>query len=76
MLYLWNFNKLLFFFNLLLNLFLFYMSAATFPIPLTPDYGGPVVRYADGVFDLRLDRYITVREGLSLLAGCAYVITT
>lgn len=47
------------------------MSAETFPIPLTPDYGGPVVRYADGVFDLRLDRYITVREGLSLLAGCA-----
>lgn len=33
------------------------------PVPLTPDYGGPVVRYADGVADLHLNRYITVREG-------------
>ncbi|GKC11738.1 hypothetical protein Tco_1008520, partial [Tanacetum coccineum] len=31
-----------------------------------PDYGGPVVAYADGVFDKRLNRYITVREGTSL----------
>ncbi|XP_068641443.1 uncharacterized protein [Aristolochia californica] len=32
------------------------------PTPLTPDYGGPAVRYADGVFDSRFNRYITVRE--------------
>ncbi|XP_015885515.3 probable dipeptidyl-peptidase 5 [Ziziphus jujuba] len=32
------------------------------PVPLTPDYGGPVVSYADGVFDTRFGRYITVRE--------------
>ncbi|GLJ48348.1 hypothetical protein SUGI_1020710 [Cryptomeria japonica] len=32
------------------------------PVPLTPDYGGPIVRYADGLVDLHLDRYITVRE--------------
>uniref|UniRef100_A0A0D6QWF8 Peptidase S9 prolyl oligopeptidase catalytic domain-containing protein n=1 Tax=Araucaria cunninghamii TaxID=56994 RepID=A0A0D6QWF8_ARACU len=32
------------------------------PVPLTPDYGGPIVRYADGVVDLQLGRYITVRE--------------
>lgn len=33
------------------------------PVALTLDYGGPVVRYADGVVDLHLNRYITVREG-------------
>ncbi|XP_077212900.1 dipeptidyl-peptidase 5-like isoform X2 [Tasmannia lanceolata] len=32
------------------------------PLPLTPDYGGPVVRYADGVVDSLFNRYITVRE--------------
>lgn len=32
------------------------------PVPLTPDYGGPLVRFADGVVDLRFNRYITVRE--------------
>ncbi|KAG6784535.1 hypothetical protein POTOM_010232 [Populus tomentosa] len=32
------------------------------PVPLTPDYGGPVVSYADGVFDLRFNRFITVME--------------
>lgn len=32
------------------------------PVPLTPDYGGPLVRYADGVFDARFNRFITVRE--------------
>eukprot|EP01018_Ginkgo_biloba_P036284 Gb_22798 [translate_table: standard] len=32
------------------------------PIALTPDYGGTVVRYADGVVDLRLGHYVTVRE--------------
>lgn len=32
------------------------------PVPITPDYAGPVVRYADGVFDGQLNRYIAVRE--------------
>ncbi|XP_027340404.1 dipeptidyl peptidase family member 6-like [Abrus precatorius] len=32
------------------------------PVPLTPDYGGPVVSYADGIFDARFNRYICVRE--------------
>ncbi|XP_004248740.1 dipeptidyl-peptidase 5 [Solanum lycopersicum] len=32
------------------------------PVPITPDYVGPHVRYADGVFDSRLNRYIAVRE--------------
>lgn len=32
------------------------------PLPVTPDYGGPVVRYADGVFDPHFNRYITVME--------------
>ncbi|KAK9096703.1 hypothetical protein Sjap_022200 [Stephania japonica] len=34
----------------------------SFPVPLTPDYGGPVVRFADGVFDSRFNSYITVME--------------
>ncbi|KAL6995566.1 hypothetical protein U1Q18_005700, partial [Sarracenia purpurea var. burkii] len=32
-------------------------------LPLTPDYGAPLVCYADGVFDSRFSRYVTVREG-------------
>ncbi|KAK9668588.1 hypothetical protein RND81_13G070200 [Saponaria officinalis] len=32
------------------------------PSPITPDYGGPVVCYADGVFDPRFPRFITVME--------------
>lgn len=32
------------------------------PVPLTPDYNGPLVCYADGVFDYRFNRYLTVRE--------------
>ncbi|KAE8100622.1 hypothetical protein FH972_018505 [Carpinus fangiana] len=32
------------------------------PQPLTPDYGGPLVSYADGVFDARFNRYVTVQE--------------
>lgn len=31
-------------------------------VPITPDYDGPVVRYADGAFDLCFNRYISVRE--------------
>ncbi|XP_038715564.1 uncharacterized protein LOC120009168 [Tripterygium wilfordii] len=37
-------------------------SADSSPAPLSPDYEDPLVRYADGVFDLRFNRYITVRE--------------
>ncbi|XP_047322461.1 uncharacterized protein LOC124926309 [Impatiens glandulifera] len=38
-------------------------NADAFPVPITPDYGEPsLVNYADGVFDLRFNRYITVRE--------------
>nr|GEX83304.1 hypothetical protein [Tanacetum cinerariifolium] len=40
------------------------------PVALTPDYGGPVVAYLDGVFDKRINRYITVRE------GCKTSVTT
>ncbi|KAM1134065.1 hypothetical protein ACFX19_043945 [Malus domestica] len=32
------------------------------PTPLTPDYGGPVISYADGVFDARFNRFVTVQE--------------
>jgi dipeptidyl aminopeptidase/acylaminoacyl peptidase len=32
------------------------------PVPITPDYGGPLVSYADGVFDARFDRFVTVCE--------------
>eukprot|EP00249_Psilotum_nudum_P012212 c23653_g1_i1 orf=384-2570(-) len=32
------------------------------PTPLTPDYGESLVRYADGVVDRRLNRYVAVRE--------------
>lgn len=38
--------------------------ADSIPVPITPDYGGQAVRYADGVIDLRFNRYIAVREGL------------
>ncbi|KAL4649753.1 hypothetical protein ACB092_01G037100 [Castanea dentata] len=32
------------------------------PVPLTPDNGEPLVSYADGVFDARFNRYVTVQE--------------
>ncbi|KAK1429334.1 hypothetical protein QVD17_11541 [Tagetes erecta] len=32
------------------------------PVAITPDFGGPGVAYADGVFDTRFNRYITIRE--------------
>ncbi|KAF3956593.1 hypothetical protein CMV_018295 [Castanea mollissima] len=32
------------------------------PVPLTPDNGKPLVSYADGVFDARFNRYVTVQE--------------
>ncbi|KAH6834538.1 alpha/beta-Hydrolases superfamily protein [Perilla frutescens var. hirtella] len=37
-------------------------SKDSVPVPLTPDYNGPLVCYADGVFDFRFNRYLTVRE--------------
>ncbi|KAL2455144.1 alpha/beta-Hydrolases superfamily protein [Abeliophyllum distichum] len=37
-------------------------SEDSVPVPLTPDYDGPLVCYADGVFDSRFNRYLTVRE--------------
>ncbi|KAI5397922.1 hypothetical protein KIW84_063654 [Lathyrus oleraceus] len=40
----------------------FISSLDVSPIPLTPDYGGPTVSYADGVLDTRFNRFITVRE--------------
>lgn len=43
-------------------LFNWFLADST-PLPLTPDYGGPLVSYADGVFDARFNRYITVQEG-------------
>lgn len=47
----------------LLNLSCFFVMADSAPVPLTPDYGGPLVSYADGEFDSRFDRYVTVMEG-------------
>lgn len=44
------------------RLYLQSLGSGDQPIPLTPDYGGNVVRYADGVVDRRLNRYIAVRE--------------
>ncbi|KAL2895147.1 Acylamino-acid-releasing enzyme 1 [Bienertia sinuspersici] len=32
------------------------------PSPITPDYGGPTVCFADGVFDPRFRRFVTVME--------------
>ncbi|XP_057986842.1 uncharacterized protein LOC110640795 isoform X2 [Hevea brasiliensis] len=32
------------------------------PVPITPDCGSPVVSYADGVFDSRFNRFVTVME--------------
>nr|XP_023917799.1 acylamino-acid-releasing enzyme isoform X1 [Quercus suber] len=37
-------------------------SKGSSPVPVTPDYGEPVVSYADGVFDARFNRYVTVQE--------------
>ncbi|KAG9147109.1 hypothetical protein Leryth_005345 [Lithospermum erythrorhizon] len=34
------------------------------PMPITPDYGQALVCYADGVFDSRFNRYVTLREDL------------
>lgn len=39
------------------------MLSDSTPVAVTPDYCGPLVCYADGEFDTRFDRYVTVREG-------------
>ncbi|XP_057793764.1 probable dipeptidyl-peptidase 5 isoform X2 [Salvia miltiorrhiza] len=44
------------------------------PVPLTPDYNGPHVCYADGVFDFRLNCYVTVMEDRRESSTCS--ITT
>ncbi|KAG6608495.1 Dipeptidyl aminopeptidase BIII, partial [Cucurbita argyrosperma subsp. sororia] len=38
------------------------LSSDSPPQALTPDYGGPSVSYADGVFDSRFNRLITIQE--------------
>lgn len=45
------------------------LSTDSSPVPITPDYGAPKVCYADGVFDSRFNRYVTVREGAILKAN-------
>ena len=42
----------------------------TSPLPVTPDYAGSTVRYADGVFDPHFGRYVTVMEGESVSSSC------
>ncbi|MCL7043458.1 hypothetical protein MKW94_018934 [Papaver nudicaule] len=39
----------------------------SFPLPITPDYGGSTVRYADGMFDSCSKNYVTVMEGRLLI---------
>ncbi|KAM3221531.1 hypothetical protein P3L10_020801 [Capsicum annuum] len=41
---------------------LYKQSIDSAPLPLTPDYGGLSVCYADGVVDFQFNRYVTVRE--------------
>lgn len=55
-----------------LELILCYLADCS-PRPITPDYGGPLVCYADGVFDFRFNRYVTVREGMKIfeLQNCS-----
>lgn len=50
-------------FTSIVNLLLFCLLADSVPEPVTPDYGEPLVCYADGVFDPRINRYVTVQEG-------------
>lgn len=51
--------------NTLLLFTIFIVLADSAPVPLTPDYNGALVCYADGVFDARFNRYLTVMEGSS-----------
>ncbi|KAF8668300.1 hypothetical protein HU200_052356 [Digitaria exilis] len=39
------------------------IGGGTSPLPVTPDYAGSTVRYADGVFDPHFCRYVTIMEG-------------
>lgn len=45
-----------------------FLAAESPPVAITPDFGGPGVAYADGVFDTRFNRYITIREGTLFLS--------
>nr|CAB3484226.1 unnamed protein product [Digitaria exilis] len=38
------------------------IGGGTSPLPVTPDYVGSTVRYADGVFDPHFGRYVTIME--------------
>nr|CAB3486759.1 unnamed protein product [Digitaria exilis] len=38
------------------------IGGGTSPLPVTPDYAGSTVRYADGVFDPHFCRYVTIME--------------
>lgn len=49
------------------------LSTGSSPIPLTPDYGGPLMHYADGVFDPHFDRYVTVMEGESIYEWHSFI---
>lgn len=42
---------------------LLFMVTDRSPMPLTQDYGGPVVRYADGVFNPHFNCYVSIMEG-------------
>ncbi|MCO5588780.1 hypothetical protein L7F22_042739 [Adiantum nelumboides] len=44
------------------RLYLQFLTSGDQPVPLTPEYGGSQVRYADGVVDRKLNRFITVRD--------------
>ncbi|XP_071700861.1 probable dipeptidyl-peptidase 5 [Rutidosis leptorrhynchoides] len=44
------------------------------PVALTPDFGGPLIGFADGVVDKRFDRYITIREDRR--ESCSKSVTT
>ncbi|XP_048226702.1 uncharacterized protein LOC8260869 [Ricinus communis] len=47
------------------------------PVPLTPDYGSPSVSYADGVFDSRFNRFVTIMEDrrLSSMDAVTTIVT-
>lgn len=54
-------------------MFYFGRGTVSYPVPITPDYGGPVVSFADGVYDARFNRYVTVMEGNHFLFIPLYI---
>lgn len=53
----------------------FVMVSDSTPVPITPDYGSSVVSYADGIFDSRFNRFVTVMEGiLSWIILLIYIV--